>query len=364
MLVLPEFDKPIKTLQLTMNASPYSASYVGDASYTEIGVLEANDNFVKIAEYRFNLSDVKAWDEVFVNFSAYTGEGGRIAIRTPYATVNKTIHICFDNLVVEEIPLCGRITTIDVADIDSISAKISWEKGKTENAWNLKISSTELEDPATGNADVFSGKVTEQSKVIDGLEGNTTYYIYVQSVDEELECEGQWSNAKSFKTTCKKQTFPYEEDFESYETGSGKDLGCNTLSGPDANHSYISTKGGSKALYLRQATKGNHNYFAFPALAVDSVKRLQLSMQVYSGGTTATTKYAFEVGIMTDPNDPSTFVATHKDTVMGASTAYDRSYTFENYKGDETGTKFGTFIAQVNGVHHRYRFYQCRLCIC
>ena len=345
MLVLPEFDKPIKTLQLTMNASPYSSSYVGDASYTEIGVLEANDNFVKIAEYRFNLSDVKAWDEVFVNFSAYTGEGGRIAIRTPYATVNKTIHICFDNLVVEEIPLCGRITTIDVADIDSISAKISWEKGKTENAWNLKISSTELEDPATGNADVFSGKVTEQSKVIDGLEGNTTYYIYVQSVDEELECEGQWSNAKSFKTTCKKQTFPYEEDFESYETGSGKDLGCNTLSGPDANHSYISTKGGSKALYLRQATKGNHNYFAFPALAVDSVKRLQLSMQVYSGGTTATTKYAFEVGIMTDPNDPSTFVATHKDTVMGASTAYDRSYTFENYKGDETGTKFGTFIA-------------------
>jgi hypothetical protein len=97
-------------------------------------------------------------------------------------------------------------------------------------------------------------------------------------------------------------------------------------------------------LYLRQATKGNHNYFVFPALAIDSVKRLQLSMQVYSGGTTATTKYAFEVGIMTDPNDPSTFVATHNDTVMGASTAYDRAYTFENYAGDEAG-KFGTFIA-------------------
>lgn len=348
MVVFPALDKPIKTLQLTMNASPYSSSYVGDASYTEIGVLEGDldgeHTFVKIAEYRFNLSDVKAWDECFVNFGTYEGEGGRIAIRSIYQN-SKTTHICFDNVVIEQIPLCGRITSIEVENIDSVSATISWAKGKTENAWNLKISSTELEDPATGNADVFSGKVTEQSKVIDGLEGNTTYYIYVQSVDEELECEGQWSNAKSFKTTCKKQTFPYEEDFESYETNAGKDLGCNTICGPDANHSYISTKNSSKALYLRQATKGNHNYFVFPALAVDSVKRLQLSMQVYSGGTTATTKYAFEVGIMTDPNDPSTFVSTHKDTVMGASTAYDRSYTFENYAGDETGTKFGTFIA-------------------
>ena len=344
MIVFPALDKPIKTLQLTMAASPYTSSYVGDASYTEIGVLEDGDNFVKIAEYRFNLSDVKAWDECFVNFGTYEGEGGRIAIRSIYQN-SKTTHICFDNVVIEQIPLCGRITSIEVENIDSVSATISWAKGKTENAWNLKISSTELEDPATGNADVFSGKVTEQSKAIDGLEGNTTYYVYVQSVDETLECEGQWSNAKTFKTTCKKQTFPYEEDFESYETNAGKDLGCNTICGPDANHSYISTKNSSKALYLRQATKGNHNYFVFPALAVDSVKRLQLSMQVYSGGTTATTKYAFEVGIMTDPNDPSTFVSTHKDTVMGASTAYDRSYTFENYAGDETGTKFGTFIA-------------------
>lgn len=345
MLVLPEFDKPIKTLQLTMNASPYTASYVGDASYTEIGVLEADDNFVKIAEYRFNLSDAKAWDEVFVNFGSYTGDGGRIAIRSPYATVNKQTHICFDNLVVEEIPLCGKITTIEVENIDSVSAKVSWAKGKTENAWNLKVSSTELEDPATATADVFDAKVTEQTKTLTNLEGNTTYYVYVQSVDEVLECEGQWSNAKSFKTTCKKATFPYEEDFESYETSSGKDLGCNTLCGPDNNHSYIYSKNNSKMLYLRQATKGNHNYFVFPALAIDSVKRLQLSMQVYSGGTTATTKYAFEVGIMTDPNDPGTFVATHKDTVMGSATAYDRVYIFDKYAGDETGEKFGTFIA-------------------
>ncbi len=347
MLVLPEFDKPIKTLQLTMNASPFTSSYVGDASYTEIGVLEANDNFVKIAEYRFNLSDVKAWDEVFVNFSAYTGEGGRIAIRTPYATVNKTIHICFDNLVVEEVPLCGKITTIEVENIDSVSANISWAKGKAENKWNLKVSSTELDDPATATADIFDGQLDAQNKALTGLDGNTTYYVYVQSVDETLECTGAWSNAKTFKTLCKLQTFPYEEDFEGYPTGSGSLPDCATLSGQTPDHSYVTTRGtGNQALYLRQVTKDYNNYFAFPALSVDSVKRLQLSMQVAPGYTTATNCYYYEVGVMTDPNDPSTFVSLAYDSVQGAANYpfSDKMYTFEGYKGDGKGN-FGTYIA-------------------
>ena len=346
MLVLPEFDKPIKTLQLTMNASPYSASYVGDASYTEIGVLEANDNFVKIAEYRFNLSDVKAWDEVFVNFSAYTGEGGRIAIRTPYAAVNKTIHICFDNLVVEEIPLCGKITTIEVENIDSVSANISWAKGKAENKWNLKVSSTELDDPATATADIFDGQLDVQNKALTGLDGNTTYYVYVQSVDEVLECEGKWSNATEFRTLCKLQTFPYEEDFQSYETtGAGNLPDCATICGEDADHSYISTKGtGNKALYINQKAKEHKNYFVFPALRTDDVRKLQLSMQVWVGST-ATSTYRYQVGIMTDPNDPSTFVSLHNEELLGSSNPYDRSYKFDNYHGDETGTKFGGYIA-------------------
>lgn len=347
MLVLPMLDKPIKTLQLTMNASPYSSSYVGDASYTEIGVLEANDNFVKIAEYRFNLSDVKAWDEVFVNFSAYTGEGGRIAIRTPYAAVNKTIHICFDNLVVEEVPLCGKITTIEVENIDSVSANISWAKGKAENKWNLKVSSTELDDPATATADIFDGQLDAQNKALTGLDGNTTYYVYVQSVDETLECTGAWSNARTFKTLCKLQTFPYEEDFEGYPTGSGSLPDCATLSGQTPDHSYVTTRGtGNQALYLRQVTKDYNNYFAFPALSVDSVKRLQLSMQVAPGYTTATNCYYYEVGVMTDPNDPSTFVSLAYDSVQGAANYpfSDKMYTFEGYKGDGKGN-FGTYIA-------------------
>ena len=345
-LLFPPLDKPINTLQMTMYASPYSSSssYLNNGSYTQIGVVESDGTFVEVAH--LTISDATVWTEWFVNFGSYTGEGGQIAIRQDYNASGAKVstYLMMDQITIEQIPQCGRITSIDVTDIDSISAVIRWAKGKTENKWNLKVSSTELEDPSAATADVFDGAMTEQTKTMTDLEGNTTYYIYVQSVDEELECTGQWSNAKTFKTTCKKQTFPYEEDFESYATGAGNDMGCMMQCGDDKG-SYITTKGtGNKALWLRQVTKDHNNYFVFPALAIDSVKRLQLSMQVYVG-TTATYTYPFEVGVMTDPNDPSTFVATHHEAFNGQSTAYDRSYTFEGYAGDETGTKFGTFIA-------------------
>lgn len=342
-LLLPPLDKPINTLQMSMVASPYSssASYLNNGSYTQIGVVEGDGTFKEMAH--LTISDATKWTEWFVNFGSYAGPGGQIAIRQNYNASGAKVstYLMMDQIVVEEIPLCGRITSIDIADIDSTSATISWAKGKTENAWNLKVSSMEI-DPATATGDIFDAKVTEQTKALTNLDGNTKYYVYVQSVDETLACSGQWSNAASFKTLCKLQTFPYEEDFESYETGSGKDLGCMTQCGDDKG-SYVTTKG-TKALWLRQVTKDHDNYFVFPALSIDSVKRLQLSMQVYVG-TTATNTYPFEVGVMIDPNDPNTFVATHNEALAGQSAAYDRAYTFEHYTGDETGTKFGTFIA-------------------
>lgn len=351
-LLLPPLDKPINTLQMSMVASPYmsSASYLNNGSYTQIGVVEGDGTFKEMAH--LTISDATKWTEWFVNFGSYAGPGGQIAIRQDYNASGAKVstYLMMDQIVVEEIPLCGRITSIDIADIDSTSATISWAKGKTENAWNLKVSSMEI-DPATATGDIFDAKVTEQTKALTNLDGNTKYYVYVQSVDETLGCSGQWSNAASFKTLCKLQTFPYVESFdpEYYTiTGAGNIPDCSTLSGQDVDHSYITTRGTDNlALYLKQVTKDHNNYFAFPALNVDSVKRLQLSMKVAPGGTTVTNYYYYEVGVMTDPNDSSTFVSVAYDSVPGAANYpfSDRIYTFEKYGGDETGTKFGTFIA-------------------
>lgn len=351
-LEFPKLNAPINTLQMEMEAQAYS-SYAGAKYITFFGVVTSDGTFHEVAQR--TSSAQKTWEPWTVDFSGYDGEEGVIAIRLDPAmaaaasgTTATTQYIFIENVKISVIPVCKQIQPNDMeaTKVDSTSATVSWPLAEA-SAWNLKVSTKELDDPAAESADVFDGAMATNSKDLADLEDNTWHYVYVQTVRPEKECVGEWSRAFKFKTLCKKQVFPYEEDFQSYTTtGAGNLPDCSTLCGDDADHSYISTKGtGNYAIYLRQVTKGHNNYFAFPALAVDSVKRLQLSMQVYTGGTTATNTYQFEVGIMTDPNDPSTFVSTHHEDLAGSSTAYDRVYTFENYAGDETGTKFGTFIA-------------------
>ena len=345
-LVFPTFDKPINTLQLTMKANPYMDSYAGKGSYTEIGVMEAGDNFVKVGEFMFDQADKKNWQECYINFSSYAGPGGRIAIRCVYDAVNTTIHVGFDDIRIEELPACGRISSMTITGIDSLGATLSWTKGKNESAWNLKVSSKAMDDPDEETADGFDGRVTAQTKLLNTLDDNTTYYAYVQPVDEVQSCVGGWSRAFSFKTLCRKQAFPYMEDFESYTASSTTIPDCSTLSGEDQGHSYISTSKGTnnKSLCIQQKTKAHKNYFVFPALQIDSVKRLQLTMDVWIG-TSASYIDQFEIGVMTDPNDPATFKATHVESRKGQSAVISGvKYSFADYTGGDDG-EFGTYIA-------------------
>ena len=358
----PPFDKPLNTLQMTFIArsdASATATESGqqtaiDQSHTEIGVLEADGTFVPL--YSFKVKTALEWEDHYMNFQGYTGAGGKIAVRMNYNKKNATNAIRLLNFKITEMPECGRLMGVEVSELDSISATLSWGKSKAETKWNLKVSTKKLTDPENETADIFDGQMDVQTKDLTGLVGNTNYYVYIQTVDEANACVGDWSSATVFRTLCQLQKFPYYEDFQSYEqTGAGNIPDCSTLSGQDVNHSYIASRGatGNKALYLRQVTKDHHNYFAFPALLVDNVKRLQLNMMVNPGSTTATNYYYYEVGVMTDPENPSTFVSVKLDSVQGAAATVfnEKKYTFENYTGDEHGN-YGTYIA-LKPLHYK-----------
>ena len=357
-LVLPELDGDLATMTMRFYGCYSTAFTAGGSSGGAVEVCiynESDGSFTHVEN--FKLSKAKEWEEFNVNFPSDI-HSGRIAFRinntadwrssigSTYSS-GATFYMYLDDIKVQLIPQCQKILTVEAANVDSTSATISWAASEASK-WNLKVSTTSLADPDAATADIFDGVIEgTPSKALSNLPDNTKLYVYAQTVRPEKSCVGEWSTEMSFKTLCRKLAFPYVEDFQSYTTtGAGNLPDCSTLSGQDADHSYLGTKGtGNIALNLRQVTKGHNNYFAFPALSIDSVKRLQLSMQVYTGATTATNTYQMEVGIMTDPNDPSTFVATHHEALAGASTPYDRVYTFEGYAGDETGTKFGTYIA-------------------
>jgi len=354
MIVFPEFDKPINKLQISMNVSAYNNNYVKKC-YADIGVLKADGTtFIPVERYeKFRLDDYTKWDPYFVNFSAYTQyeDGDRIAIRSVFGTIdNQEGYFPFDDVVIEEIPVCGRISTINVTDIDSTSATISWAKGNANNAnetaWNLKVSTKALDNPDAATADVFDGQLTVQTKTFpkDELVGTTTYYVYVQAVDAADGCLGEWSAVKTFRTLCQEKRFPYVEDFEFYDTGSGNVPECCAIPGQDANHSYVSTKNGSKMLYFRQVTKAHNNYFVLPKFATNDLRSLQLSMQVTTSSTSAGNVDNFEVGVMTDPSDVSTFIQLFTESLDDRAAAYEVGpYKFDTYPGK--GGNYGGYIA-------------------
>lgn len=357
-LVFPKMDKPVRTLQLTCLAGPYcaySGNFTGLLSATHIGVVTPDNVFHEVTMRQVNTPNV--WDEWSVNFSSYDGEEGRIAMYVEYdASLKKAVKIAIDNVKITEIPECERIQTVEVEKIGVDSALISWKKIGKENAWNLKVSSSVLSNPSETTADVYDGMISETKIKLKNLAPGTDYYVYVQSVRSDVNCVGEWSREVTFSTHCAPVAV-YSEDFENYKKN-GSIPGCYILSGDKTDATiakifspnwYISD---NKALDLLQTDISEKNYCALPLVECKDVSELQLSMLVLPAacGTEGKPieqcpKYFFEVGVMTDPHNPNTYVALHVDSIIadGSKTPRDRFYTFKNYGGDDYGNR-GKFI--------------------
>lgn len=358
-LELPKFNKQVNKLQLTVYATS-SSSYVGDNAITYIGVVTSDGVFHQVAEK--TLTAAKVWEEWFVDFSVYDGADGVIAIRQDYdmTAKAKTQYIFLDDILVEEIPLCSKVATVEIGNITDGGAKIDWVKAADETAWNLKVSTTELDDPDAATADGFDGQVTTNSKTLTDLLDNQNYYVYVQSVNPAKDCVGAWSTVRTFKTLCKAQALPLYLDFEEYEaaniipdcsTISGDEIAYGTASTSTVSLTGATTPDGSKMKVRVYSAKDKSNYWALPKLDVADISKVAISMQMTASTSTSTTYSAiwhpFEIGVMTDPNDPGTFVKVAKDSLNGLqSTAVwsEHAYELTNYIGDDKGN-MGKYIA-------------------
>lgn len=345
-LILPELDQPISTLQMTMMANASSTSNVHRLL---VGVLKDDviTNFTTL-----ELSQTKEWEALLVDFSTYTGDGGQIVISCEYdAEKKKTNDVYIDNIQITTIPQCKQIQDVEVKKITQTGATVSWKAAGEETAWNLKVSTTELEDPSAATADVFEGQMTVTTKELTDLASGTDHFVYVQSVRADKDCVGDWSRAAIFTTQCAAMPRPYTETFDDMESSIIPP--CFTLSGKvtDNTATYVSTVSGisGKVLRLSQVDVTYNNYCALPLVACESIQELQLKMQVMPGSwESATSKsiYFYEIGVMTEPADPSTYVAVLTDSVVadGSKVPIDKRYTFDNYAGDELGN-MGKYIA-------------------
>ena len=219
--------------------------------------------------------------------SVPSATGTSMAVRN-----NIKFHIDCDNTVTCVAP---NVAPTNVTD-ESIT--LEWAPGYMESSWDLEY--------RIGNGTWISeGTVTTSPYTLSNLQSGTMYGVRLRS-----DCGGTYSEWSGFniRTECSSVTIPYSENFDNAPgSGAGNMVPCwtrntnSTTAYPYTNSSYSHSGGYSVYFY---GTSTYYSYIASPRFD-DMVQMNNLQIRFWAYKTSPT--YQIEVGIMSDPDDFSTF---------------------------------------------------------
>ncbi len=324
----------------------------------EVGVMtdpEDAATFTKVSDITLN-----GKESVSVYFADYDGDGKYIAFHT---MANTAFKYEVDNIYIGEKSGCLKVSGL-TAEVDGASVSLGW-KGDTETKWHLVVSrqalsTAQLDEVMAGSTEnkavVFADVVNKNPyEIEDGLEYNMPYFFYVKSICGEGS-DGGWSDAGAFRTGCGILTVDLikTEDFESYVNGAVPACwtGGNPLTIEDLNNygdPYIPvvsselSHSGSNSLKIQSLMYAggyldNGGYIVSPEMDVDDISKLQMSFWGYAPyDETGVSQSQLRIGVVTDVDDPSTFV--EQEVVSGYGEWYHYTIPFDLYEGDMNGQK-------------------------
>ena len=224
---------------------------------------------------------------------------------------------------------CGKPYNLDVANITTTTADFTFTAAmSTDNEWEYAIcTGNETADNAA-----ISGPASDTAFSVSNLTPGTTYTAYVRTACDVDEYSA-WSAPITFTTICVETTIPIVENFDSLASSSFPN--CWTRHStygegyPYVNASYSTS--GTKSLYF-YCGPSTYTMAVLPPFdaTTNPVNSLQISFNMRVYYSTAN----MMVGVMSDPNDPTTFVAvdTLQPTVTEAFDYY--LVSFANYAGN------------------------------
>ena len=192
-----------------------------------------------------------------------------------------------------------------VAEIGESSITLDWAPGYTENEWEMEYSLNDTDWTSVGS--VFT-----HPYVLDNLDANTKYYIRMRS-----DCgsyQSDWVTVTE-RTACSDIDIPYAENFDDAPaSGSGNMITCWTRKTNNTSTAYPYTSNsqhhsGDYSVYFYGSTS-YYSYLTTPRFA-DEVQMDNLQVRFWAYKSTAS--YFIQVGIMTDPDNPASFVQIGQD---------------------------------------------------
>ena len=190
------------------------------------------------------------------------------------------------------VAICRKPKNLTVSDIGANEATFSWEPQNGESLWHVYLDGVEVEE----------SPVTSTSYTALGLGASSNHTFGVSAVCDDGSTSGTAST--TFRTLCDVVSLPWQDDFDSYQTGSGNRPDCWALLASYSSYPYISTSNNNKCYYMYS----NLSTPIFVATPMTAAAANQLHVMFRASVSSSGTTRLFEAGIMTDTADASTFI--------------------------------------------------------
>lgn len=332
-VICPKFDSSI---QLNTLRAKFKFNIEFPNSKLYLGIMSDptdSSTFVQIAEFSYDY--LYRWKDYEIMFNSYTGSGNYIAFKTDY---NQKSIINIDDLEISYTPSCLKPTNIVTTDINATNTTIAWTPGENETQWTIQYKPSI--DTSWSSA-VNVNNITTNSYTLTGLQNSTAYDIRIKAICS-LNDESEWTNTFVFTAIL---TLPWTESFDSYGTGFTVFPVCWTrIFNPLESVACID--------YINYSPPGSLNFRSNPNTYTYVISpKFDTSIQINTlrAKFKLRTEYATNklvVGVMTNPNDTSTFVQIEEISIYDVNTWVDCEVPFNSYTG--TG-QYIAFNSSDNG---------------
>lgn len=326
--MLPGLDADIKKVVLSFKTRSWGAT-------------------AKSVIYVGSMADINDWASFVAVDTFYNENGNLTQVRMDLANYNFAYNnIVFtsglgDNLemasdvMIDDISIkpntCIEAWNIEDTDIQTNSIDIKWDGKSTGDEWKVKV----MLDTVVVIADTT---ITGKTFHAEGLEPVKLYTFYIQPA-----CDTVWTTA-GYRTACLKldPTKPNKEDFESitdattsykatsqipcWTTGNLRSTSTTYL--PFVYKGNASSGLNSYRAYGYHSTSADYNpaFIVAPEIDCESMTDLAVTFNMYAG-----TSYWWICGVMTDPQDLSTFVVLDSVKGLGSSVQYTYDLSEDQY---------------------------------
>lgn len=224
-----------------------------------------------------------------------------------HITSESGITISLDNITIEEVVNCPEPLNLNVQNIQTNSAELSWTDAFNASNWEYHVQRKGLGQPTQNGTSTSKKEITAtQDFEGDSLDPNTEYEFYVRTVCSDNSFS-VWAGPYPFRTICGTFTTPF---WEGFNANSNTFICWNII---DGNGDSTSPTGNNIWRNVVQSTayEGSHLMFFFanttnpaqlphndwlisPTITFDANKMYRLKYH-YKTASSATYDYEFEV---------------------------------------------------------------------